>query len=77
MSHHMVNYMRAYILTPFLLGFQQAVENEGMPHHMYPSDRGSLFISYRVNFPPKLSEQQKKSILTIIIIELKIFISNF
>jgi DnaJ-class molecular chaperone len=35
------------------------IEEEGMPHHNFPSDFGSLFIKFTVAFPPSLSDQQK------------------
>src|SRR4051812_15041403 len=30
-----------------------------MPHHQFPSDRGSLFVTYSVIFPEKLSDATK------------------
>jgi DnaJ-class molecular chaperone len=44
----------------FPTGFVQTIPNEGMPHHQYPSEAGSLFVEYTVVLPPVLTAEQKE-----------------
>ena len=30
-----------------------------MPHHEFPSQKGRLFVTHKINFPKSLTEQQK------------------
>ncbi|KAI8620366.1 hypothetical protein BC830DRAFT_1059368 [Chytriomyces sp. MP71] len=43
-------------------GFTQIVKGQGMPTHMYPSERGDLFVKYSVTLPETLTAKQKKAI---------------
>jgi DnaJ-class molecular chaperone len=36
------------------------IKNEGMPYHNTPSQKGTLHVKITVNFPTKLSEEQRK-----------------
>lgn len=38
------------------------VAGEGMPHHGVPSDKGTLYVRFKVNFPAKLTEQQQQKL---------------
>lgn len=38
------------------------VPGEGMPHHNFPSDKGKLFVKFKVAFPQKLTAAQKTAI---------------
>lgn len=40
----------------------QKVKGEGMPKHMYSSEFGDLYVTYIVEFPEKLTDEQKTSI---------------
>jgi DnaJ family protein B protein 11 len=40
-------------------GDVQRVAGEGMPQYQHPERRGDLFVTYAVDFPPALSEEQK------------------
>ncbi|KAJ3129448.1 DnaJ- protein scj1 [Physocladia obscura] len=40
-------------------GFIQVVKGEGMPTHMYPSERGDLYVHYSVKLPDSLTAAQK------------------
>lgn len=42
-----------------LLGFVQIVEDEGMPVHEVPSEKGNLFIEYNILFPESLTSEQE------------------
>jgi len=35
------------------------IEEEGMPHHEYPSQMGNLFIEFNIRMPSSLTEEQK------------------
>ncbi|TPX35334.1 hypothetical protein SmJEL517_g02244 [Synchytrium microbalum] len=41
-------------------GFVQVIPGQGMPHHQFPSDRGTLYVEYSVVFPDKLTDDQQK-----------------
>ncbi|TPX63144.1 hypothetical protein CcCBS67573_g08758 [Chytriomyces confervae] len=43
-------------------GFVQTVKGQGMPTHMYPSERGDLYVEYSVKLPEKLTAAQKAAI---------------
>merc|ERR1712000_38033 len=43
-------------------GLIMSVANEGMPVHNFPSERGTLYIQFEVEFPEELSDDQKKLI---------------
>ncbi|KAJ3287057.1 DnaJ- protein scj1 [Rhizoclosmatium sp. JEL0117] len=43
-------------------GFVQVVKGQGMPTHMYPSERGDLYVQYSVSLPASLTAEQKKLI---------------
>ena len=40
-------------------GQVKKIAGEGMPVHNFPSDRGKLFVKYRIVMPAKLTEEQK------------------
>ncbi|KAJ3385616.1 DnaJ- protein scj1 [Entophlyctis sp. JEL0112] len=46
--------------VPTQPGFIQVVKGEGMPTHMFPSERGDLYVEYSVLLPDTLSQAQKK-----------------
>ncbi|KAI9346086.1 hypothetical protein DFJ73DRAFT_838273 [Zopfochytrium polystomum] len=39
-------------------GFVQEIPSEGMPTHAFPSERGSLFVEYKVQLPNALTTEQ-------------------
>jgi len=43
-----------------------SIEDEGMPHHQYPSQFGSLFVELNIKMPTSLTEQQKTAIREIL-----------
>ena len=43
-------------------GFVQTIEGQGMPSRKFPSERGHLYIEYRVVFPDVLDSELKKAI---------------
>lgn len=55
---HNVDLKRPGVTQP---GFVQQIEGEGMPKHNFPSEKGSLFVTYTVEFPPSLSAEQKEA----------------
>lgn len=48
---------------PFLIGFVQVVDGEGMPN-WEATGHGDLFVEYNVVLPQELSPQTKKSTCT-------------
>jgi len=36
------------------------VQREGMPHHNYPSEKGDLYVEFKIDMPAELSEHQKE-----------------
>jgi len=42
------------------------VEEEGMPHHNFPSQIGSLFIEFSIKMPVSLTEEQKQGFRTLL-----------
>jgi len=53
---HEVNIKRDTVTKP---GLQITVEDEGMPHHGFPSQRGVLYITFNILFPTTLTTEQK------------------
>lgn len=43
-------------------GYRQVIKGEGMPKHGVPSERGDLGVTFNVQFPRKLTVQQKNVI---------------
>jgi DnaJ-related protein SCJ1 len=41
-------------------GFVQEIPSQGMPRHEFPSERGSLYVTYQVYLPSKLSLEQSE-----------------
>mmetsp|Transcript_3712 Transcript_3712/g.3436 ORF Transcript_3712/g.3436 Transcript_3712/m.3436 type:complete len:268 (-) Transcript_3712:6-809(-) len=41
-------------------GYTQKIIGEGMPHFNFNVERGDLYVKYEVEFPNKLSEEQKE-----------------
>lgn len=39
-------------------GFEQKIVGEGMPHYQYSSEFGDLFVTYDVEYPNKLTDEQ-------------------
>jgi len=54
---HEVTITREFITKP---GLQMVVSGEGMPHHGFPTQKGDLFITFTVQFPTTLTEEQKE-----------------
>ena len=44
------------------VGHIQEVKGEGMPTHKFPSERGSLFVEYKVDLPETLTPEQVAAI---------------
>jgi DnaJ-related protein SCJ1 len=42
------------------------IEDEGMPHHQYPSQTGKLYVEFVFKMPESLTEDQKNSIKNIL-----------
>jgi len=42
------------------------IDEEGMPHHEYPSQFGNLFIEFNIKMPTSLTEEQKTAIKEIL-----------
>jgi len=43
-------------------GFVQTIREHGMPTYEYPSERGDLFIEYRIVFPASLTDTQRDAV---------------
>lgn len=41
-------------------GYTQKVIGEGMPHHHFSSEHGDLYVTYEVEFPKELSDEQRE-----------------
>ena len=41
------------------IGFIERIKGQGMPKHMYPDERGDLFVEYQVAMPIVLTDKQK------------------
>jgi DnaJ-class molecular chaperone len=54
---HKVLINRTKITKP---GEVEKIKGEGMPVYEYPSDFGDLIVTYEVEFPKKLEEEQKE-----------------
>jgi len=55
---HKVTLERDGVTPP---GFVQVLQKEGMPIHGKPSEFGSLYVTYSIEFPKTLSEDQKEA----------------
>jgi len=53
---HIVEVSRTEVTKP---GFVLTIEEEGMPQHNYPSQKGKLFVEFSVRFPTSLSQEQR------------------
>eukprot|EP01132_Coremiostelium_polycephalum_P006843 gene6843-8487_t len=53
---HKVAVKRDQVTKP---GFILKINEEGMPHHSFPSQLGDLFVEFTVDFPTKINEEQK------------------
>jgi DnaJ-related protein SCJ1 len=53
---HKVPVQRSGVTPP---GYVLKIDNEGMPHHNFPSEHGALYIEFVVDFPATLDELQK------------------
>lgn len=42
--------------------YVMTVPGEGMPHHNFPSDKGKLFVKFKVDFPKQLTAAQKEQL---------------
>lgn len=56
---HQVPVSRTQVTVP---GFVSRVDNEGMPHHEFPSQRGTLLVHHEIIFPRSLTKEQKDAI---------------
>eukprot|EP01123_Difflugia_compressa_P009123 TRINITY_DN292_c1_g2_i1.p1 TRINITY_DN292_c1_g2~~TRINITY_DN292_c1_g2_i1.p1 ORF type:complete len:371 (-),score=81.65 TRINITY_DN292_c1_g2_i1:86-1198(-) len=54
---HEVTVTRDGVTKP---GLQIVMADEGMPHHGWPTQKGSLYITFTVLFPTSLTEEQKE-----------------
>lgn len=54
---HLVTLERTEVTQP---NFVQAIPNEGMPHHSFPSEAGTLYVEYTVVLPAVLTAEQKE-----------------
>lgn len=43
-------------------GFVLQIQDEGMPVHEFPTQKGSLFVEFTVKFPPYITEEQKSEL---------------
>jgi DnaJ-related protein SCJ1 len=41
------------------------VQEEGMPQHNFPSQKGNLYVTFVVGLPKKLSSEQQTKVKTI------------
>eukprot|EP01112_Ceratiomyxa_fruticulosa_P001467 TRINITY_DN1160_c0_g1_i2.p1 TRINITY_DN1160_c0_g1~~TRINITY_DN1160_c0_g1_i2.p1 ORF type:complete len:370 (+),score=77.55 TRINITY_DN1160_c0_g1_i2:183-1292(+) len=53
----MVEITRTEVTKP---GFVLTIEEEGMPVHNYPSQKGKLFVEFTVRFPTSITDEQKE-----------------
>lgn len=60
---HQVEITRKSVTKPF---YVLRITGEGMPHHEYSSERGNLFVKFIIDFPKKLSEEQKTGFASIL-----------
>jgi len=60
---HTVSLKRTKITQP---NFVQKIEQEGMPHHEFPSEHGDLYVTYNVIIPTKLSDTQRSDIANVL-----------
>lgn len=56
---HKVKLNRLGVTNPMSV---QKIQGEGMPKHLYSSEFGDLYVKYTVEFPEKLTEEQKTAI---------------
>lgn len=54
---HIVSLKRKKITKP---GEVERIRGEGMPIYDYPTDNGDLLVTYDVDFPKVLTQEQKK-----------------
>jgi len=54
---HLVPVKRNRVTVP---GYVGKISGEGMPHHEFPSNRGTLFVTHEIIFPKALTEEQKQ-----------------
>ncbi|KAJ3327025.1 DnaJ- protein scj1 [Kappamyces sp. JEL0680] len=47
-------------------GMISRIVGQGMPKHLYPDERGDLFVEYQVAMPASLSEDQKKVLASVL-----------
>eukprot|EP00808_Paulinella_micropora_P021578 g19904.t1 len=47
-------------------GFVRTLAKEGMPKHNYPSEKGSLHVTFVVDFPSQLTQAQKDAVARIL-----------
>lgn len=46
--------------------YQTKVQGKGMPKHEVPSEYGNLVISYEIDFPKTLTQEQRNSLSSIL-----------
>jgi DnaJ-class molecular chaperone len=44
------------------VGFIDVVKGFGMPKHLYPDEKGDLFVTYQVVMPVSLNKEQQTTI---------------
>ena len=54
---HEVEVKARGVTKPFLI---RTISDEGMPHHNFPSTKGNLYVKFHIDFPRRLSDEQKR-----------------
>jgi DnaJ-related protein SCJ1 len=57
LDKHVVTVAQSGVTYP---GQVLRMAGEGMPQHNYPSQKGTLFVKFKIKFPKVLTEEQKK-----------------
>jgi len=63
LDNHEVKIERTGVTPP---GFTLKLEGEGMPLHNSPDVTGDLYITFNINFPSKISEEQKQGFIKLL-----------
>jgi DnaJ-class molecular chaperone len=59
LDEHQVEVSRTQVTYP---GEVVKIANEGFPQHNFPSQKGQLYVKFTIQFPKKLTEEQKKQV---------------
>jgi DnaJ-related protein SCJ1 len=60
---HEVTVTRDSVTKP---GLQISVSGEGMPHHGFSTQKGDLYVTFTVQFPSAVSDEQKEAFRTLL-----------